>query len=680
MRHSILAVAAIVGLSGGCRGASSGPVETPPDSAIVVNVVAHDLSPPLRELALQAPPRARIDGDAPEAEPVHRIPHPRMRSFAAPDPVVQRALAPALIAAPIANFEGMGAGMPGFSAGGVPPDTDGDIGPDHYVEVVNVSLAVFSRAGAVVMGPVDTGTLWKGFPGACAQTNDGDATVRYDHLADRWVVAQFSIEGSYYQCVAVSTGPDPTGTYARYQFNLDALNDYPKVALWPDAYYFTFNMFPDSGFAGAKVCAMDRAKMLAGDAGATMQCFDSGAAYGGLLAADLDGKVPPPSGTPNPIIALDSNSALAFWQLHVDFATPANSKFQGPTAIPIASYTPLCGGDTCVRQPTGSQLDSLADRAMNRFVYRRFADHDSMLLSHAVTAGSGGGVRWYELRTSSSPTVFQQGTFAPDNAYRWIPSVAMDASGDIAAIYTVSSTTISPSIRYTARIPSDPPGTMGQGEGTIVAGAGAQTGISRWGDYSSLNIDPVDDCTFWGTHEYKKEAGGSNWRTRIASFRLDSCGSFSLTADDAETIAQGGTATYPIHSTTDAGSPQTLQLTAADLPAGVTATIDPASIMSGATSTITLTATSTATLGATHYAIAAMGTSGSKMIDVSLTVTPAAMPPDARGGPSTGGDAGSGGGYLAGGCCRSSRDESPAAPVVLMLAVMFVVERRRRAR
>ncbi|HTJ42938.1 MAG TPA: hypothetical protein VL463_12630 [Kofleriaceae bacterium] len=677
MRHCTLAVVMGVELFCGCR-AATGP-EASPDSGVVVNVVAHDVSPPLRELALLPRAHQRLD-DAPEAEPVHRIPHPRMRSVVSPDPVIQRDFAPKQIGAPTVDFEGMGAGLAGFTAGGVPPDPDGDIGPDHYVEVVNVSLAVFSRTGSVVMGPVDTGTIWSGFPGACAQTNDGDATVRYDHLADRWVIAQFSIEGSNYQCVAVSTSPDPTGSYARYQFDLPALNDYPKVALWPDAYYFTFNMFPNNGgFDGGKVCAMDRTKMLAGAADATMQCFDSGPSYGGLLAADLDGKTLPPAGAPNPIVALDTESTLAYWQLHVDFTTPANSKFQGPTSIPIATYAALCGGDTCVPQPNGSSLDSLADRAMNRFVYRRFPDHESLLVSHSVTANNGGGVRWYELRSPSNPTVFQQGTFAPDSAYRWMPSVAMDASGDVAAIYTVASKSINPSIRYTARIPSDPPGTMGQGEGVIVAGAGSQSNVSRWGDYSSLNIDPVDDCTFWGVHEYKKEAGRSNWRTRIASFRLASCGSFSLAADDGETVAQGGTATYTIRTTTDAGSPQSLQLTAADLPAGVTAAIDPATITSGDTASITLTASSTATVGATHYTIAAMGATGSSMIDVSLTVTPTASAPDARTGPGEGGDAGTGGGYVTGGCCRASRGESPAAPIVLVLAVMLLRPRRRRS-
>src|SRR5262245_41317454 len=368
--------ASLIVLLAACNGGKS--TEPQPDAAEVLNIVAHDVSPPLRELAKL--PSRRIAGEALEAEPVRPIPLKHFKTLSGHDPVIQTEMGAAPIVATTVNFEGMGAGMPGFTPGGVPPDTDGDIGPNHYMQVVNVSLAIFSKTGTVVMPAMDTGNVWSGFNGACAQTNDGDATVRYDHIADRWVIAQFSLgpqfNGPFFQCVAVSTSPDPTGTYNRYQFSLNALNDYPKVGLWPDAYYFTFNMF-GAGFEGGKVCAMDRVKMLAGDTTATMQCFDSGPNYGGLLASDVDGKTMPPAGAPNYVVALNSDTDLAYWQLHVDFTTPANSTFAGPASITVASYSPLCGGGTCVTQPTGgSTLDSLADRAMNRFVYRRFPDHE----------------------------------------------------------------------------------------------------------------------------------------------------------------------------------------------------------------------------------------------------------------------------------------------------------------
>jgi hypothetical protein len=311
---------------------------------------------------------------------------------------------------------------------------------------------------------------------------------------------------------------------------------------------------------------------------------------------------------------------------------------------------------------------------MNRFVYRRFVDHESLLLSHSVTAGAGGGVRWYELRTPATPTVFQQGTFAPDGAYRWVPSIAMDASGDIAAIYTVSSSTINPSIRFAARTPMDPAGTFGTAETEIVAGTGTQSGIDRWGDYSALNIDPVDDCTFWGTHEYHGAPGQSNWRTRVASFALPNCGSFALPHADDETVSQHGSASYPINSMTTAGAAQALTLTASGLPAGVTATFAPASVMSGGAAMILLTADDTAALGPTHYTIVATSATSSAMIDVALTVT-APMAPDAGNG---GGSDGNGNGQ-GGGCCETSHGGSPLGSILIAGAVLgLLVVRRRR--
>ena len=628
------------------------------DDVRVARSIAHDVSRPLGELALL--PQPAPDGVG-EIDPVGVIPHPNIHLVTEPDPVLQRASMVHAVPAPVVNFEAMGAGMQNFQAGGFPPDTDGDIGPNHYVQVVNTSVAVFSRTGALLMGPMNTGSVWTGFNGACAQTNDGDATVRYDRIADRWVITQFSISGSTnYQCVAVSTSPDPTGTYARYEFAYDALNDYPKIALWPDAYYFTFNMFPSGGFAGGKVCAMDRTAMVAGAMTASMQCFDSGASYGGLLVSDLDGATPPPAGAPAYVVALDGNTDFVYWQLHVDFQTPANSMFSGPMMVTTASYNPL----QAAVQPGGAQLDTLSDRAMNRFVYRRFADHESLLLTHSVASGNGGGIRWYELRTPAMPTVFQQGTFAPDGSTRWMPSIAMDGAGGIAAIYSLTSSSVAPSIRYTGRAATDPAGMM-QDEGSIIDGAGGQSSISRWGDYASLNIDPSDDCTFWGTTEYTKENDGT-WHTRVAAFNLPSCGTFQIGSLDDEHVAQGGTATYTVQTTTIAGATQSVQLAAMGLPAGVTATFSPATVMSGAMATITLTADASAPLGASHYTVVATGSLSSTMSDVALTVDPEGM----------GSGSGTGDAKHAG-CCSTS-DSSPVAPLLLGVGVMAVVLRRRR--
>jgi hypothetical protein len=437
---------------------------------------------------------------------------------------VQSAPGPADAPSLITQFEGMGAGLPGFQIMAAPPDTDGDIGPTHYVQIVNSSFTIFNRTGTVALGPMLTKTLWNGFSGACANTNDGDGIVRYDRIADRWVISQFSVNGGngpFFQCIAVSATADPTGAYNRYQFTFDNFNDYPKIGLWPDAYYISFNMFGPGGFIGSRVCAFDRAKMVAGMA-ATEQCFDTTNQFGGLLPSDLDGATMPPAGAPNFVVALDV-TALDFWRFHVDFATPANSRFTGPTTIPINAYTPLCNGGNCVQQPGTTQLlDSLADRLMNRVVYRRFSDHEAMLVSHSVAVGAGGGVRWYELRApSATPVMFQQGTYAPDSAYRWMGSLAFDSGGDIGLGFAVSSSTINPGIRFTGRLATDAPGIMGQGEAVVVNGGGSQgPNLPRWGDYSSMNIDPTDDCTFWYTQEYEANNGTFNWHTRIAAFTL----------------------------------------------------------------------------------------------------------------------------------------------------------------
>jgi subtilisin-like proprotein convertase family protein len=570
-----------------------------------------------------------------EAEPARAIPHMHTQSAAqVHDPVVQSAIGGGPnIPSTTVNFEGMGTGLAGFTVQSAPPDTDGDIGPNHYVQIVNSSVTIFSRAGAKLLGPVATNTFFSGFAGACATTNDGDGVVRYDRIADRWVIAQFSVAGGsgpFFQCVAVSTSPDPTGTYNRFQFSYGTtgFNDYPKMGLWPDGYYTTFNIFTGNTFSGGKVCAYDRAKMLTG-AAATQQCFDAGANFGGLLASDLDGPTLPPTGSPNFIGALDT-AAIDFWKMHVDFTTPANSTFVGPTTIPVAAYSPLCGGGTCVVQPgTTQQLDSLADRAMNRFVYRNYGNHEALLMSHSVTAGAGGGVRFYELRSpATTPTIFQQGTYAPDAAFRWMPSMAFDKDGNIAMGFSTSSSTINPSVRYTGRLVGDALGTMGQGEATIVAGTGSQTGsnLSRWGDYSSMNIDPTDDCTFWYTQEYEAANGAFNWRTRIGAFKFASCGAaaadFSITPNPtSQTIAAGSSGTYQINTAVLSGAAQNINLSVSGLPGGVTGTFSPPSVTAGSSSTLTVTVPAGTGASTTQFTITGTGTSATHNVNASLTVT-----------------------------------------------------------
>jgi hypothetical protein len=396
---------------------------------------------------------------------------------------------------------------------------------------VNTSFSVFSKqTGAVVHGPVAGRALWLGFGGQCELQNDGDPIVLFDRIARRWVFQQFAINGgagNYYDCIAVSTTSDATGTYNRYAFPMPNFNDYPKIAVWPDAYYASFNMFtngtPSGSFIGGYVCAFDRTKILAGTA-ATAHCFQLSAAYGGLLPSDLDGSTPPPAGSPNYFMALDTNS-LDLWKFHVDFATPSNSSFTGPTLIPVTTYSQACGGGTCIPQPgTSQQLDSLGDRLMHRLAYRNFGRYETLVVNHSVDNGGPAAVRWYEVRNpGGTPAVHQQGTYAPDATSRWMGSMGMDAVGNIAVGYSTSSSSIFPSVAYTGRLAADPLGTL-QMESVIVSGAGSQNGgISRWGDYSGLTIDPIDDCTFWYTNEYLQTTGNFNWSTRIASFKFPGC-------------------------------------------------------------------------------------------------------------------------------------------------------------
>ncbi len=434
------------------------------------------------------------------------------------------------------GFDGVGQGFTGpqgtFTVNAAPPDTNGAVGTTQYVQTVNTALAVFDKAtGAVQYGPVPINTLFQPLGGRCASDNDGDPVVVFDKLAQRWVVSQFAVTTTpYYQCVAVSKTADATGGYNLYAFSYGSIfPDYPKIGVWPDAYYISFNMFTNT-FQGAKACAYDRAAMLAG-APATQQCFQLSTSYGGLLPADLDGTAPPPAGSPGIFMARGSSS-LYRWLMAVNWTNPAATTFfSTPASLPAAAYTAACNGGTCIPQKDVSQkLDSLADRLMSRLAYRNLGSYDSVVVTHSVQIGNvhrkgNTAVRWYEVRNPRTATaVYQQGSFNPDASSRWMGSIAQDKQGNMALGYSVSSSSLYPAIRYTGRAFNDTVGTM-QAETSIVEGGGSQSGsnLSRWGDYSSMTVDPVDDCTFWYTTEYLKATGAFNWSTRIASFKFPGC-------------------------------------------------------------------------------------------------------------------------------------------------------------
>lgn len=264
-----------------------------------------------------------------------------------------------LIPSPVVNFEGQGNLTDNLLFGGisVPPDTVGDVGPEHYVQTVNTTIRIYDKAGNTLTGPVPINFLWTGFGGACEADNDGDPIVLYDQLADRWFVSQFALSGPpFHQCIALSQSGDPTGTYYLYDFEmpLSKVNDYPKFGVWNDAYYMTDNQFDQffTAFLGGGAFAYDREKMLNGDPTASFiyfDLFDLDPTIGGMLPSDADGLNPPAPGTPNYFIYFiadefgDAQDGLRIFEFHADFANPLNSTFteRADSPLSVATFNPL---------------------------------------------------------------------------------------------------------------------------------------------------------------------------------------------------------------------------------------------------------------------------------------------------------------------------------------------------
>jgi hypothetical protein len=510
---------------------------------VVSYATRSDAMGPLRDRP-QIPPMPAVLGSIFE-KPLKTLPNRVGSSSAAgPDPVLQGTVSGASAPATAGDFEGVG------NVNGVlPPDTQGDVGPNHYVQMSNLSFAIWDRndISKPLYGPVNNNTLWQGFGGPCETTNDGDPIVLYDEHADRWMMSQFALpnfpRGPFIECIAISQTPDPTGAWHRYEFQISSskLNDYPKFGVWPDGYYMSVNQFKCNPFrcswAGAGVVAFERDQMLIGGA-ARMVYFDLESVdsdLGGILPADLDGFVPP-AGAPNPFVQVDDNAwgysgqdQLQVWNFQVDWNNPSSSTFTFDSNLATAVFDAnMCGySRNCIPQPGGTPVDAISDRLMYRLQYRNFGSHQTMVVNHTVDVDSDhAGLRWYEMRDSGNGWgIRQQGTYAPDNDHRWMGSIAMNGAGDIALGYSVSSSSTYPSIRFTGRLAGDPLGQMTQGEGEIIAGSGYQTHSSgRWGDYSMMSVDPVDDCTFWYTQEYYAVVGVAPWQTRIGSFKLAECG------------------------------------------------------------------------------------------------------------------------------------------------------------
>jgi hypothetical protein len=492
-----------------------------------------------------------------------------------------------LINNPLNNFEGL-SNQDNFNVFGFrvnPPDPVGDVGPNHYVEMINLVFAVYSKTGTLLLGPVDTGTLWANFAVPDCTDPSGDPIVLYDQFADRWILSQFTTRGfedptlPFYDCVAVSQTGDPTGAYFRYAFitQPDTVDggfffpDYPKYGVWRDSYILTTRDF-GTGLGpfeyGISVYALERNKMIDGNPNArAVQFFlDSNVVPlnligDGLLPPDVDGKQKPKNDAPAPIVGTQddgalygaTSDALNIWELDVKWRSTPRASLTLVAQLPVAPFDSIfpCAPTSrdCLPQPgitnPAQYLDILSyrQRPTWRLAYRNFKDYEALVTNQSVEAAPGvAGVRWYEIRrTNGSYSVYQQGTYAPgDGVHRWMGSIGQDKKGNMAVGYSVvNGVDVFPGIRYTGRLSGDPLGQMTLGEATIIDGSGVQTTTnSRWGDYTSMNIDPTDDCTFWYVNEYYEVSGlplplpppplpppgtTAPWQTRIASFKLPGC-------------------------------------------------------------------------------------------------------------------------------------------------------------
>jgi hypothetical protein len=534
-------------------------------------VVKFDISPPLRDMPMVVGP-----GQIRENEDRDNLPW-KIRFAPEIDPVVQEQVGGkdmsggSEISPPIITFNAQS-----NLAGVVPPDPNGTVGPNHVVTMVNLTFQIFDKSGNSLLGPTNNNTLWSGFGGDCQTDNSGDPVVLYDKAADRWIFSQFTASGpTFFECVAVSTTNDPTGSFFRYSIATGTnFPDYPKAGVWPDAYYFSTREFLNTGpFAGVGAYALNRAQALAGDPNPQVISFlvapqGLGANVGdGLLPSDMDGATLPPVGSPNFYLGSQDNNgpygapfdALNLYRFHADFTVPANSTFTLAATIPTAPFNSilgLCGGATgraCIPQPgTAVKIDHLGyrQRPLFRLAYRNFSDHESLVTNQSVSAGNGpngevSGIRWWEIRDpNGAPTIFQEGTYAPgltDGIHRWMGSIAMDNQGNIAMGYSASNGSnpaVFPSVRYTGRLANDPPGLMTLGEADIVTGTGSQTSsLNRWGDYTSLSLD-TDDQTFWHVNEHVPVTSVSGWVIRVGSFKI-ATGAQNITLTARQRVKNG---------------------------------------------------------------------------------------------------------------------------------------------
>ncbi|PYK64070.1 MAG: hypothetical protein DME50_15580, partial [Verrucomicrobia bacterium] len=527
--------------------------------------VAFDVSPALRSLPLAkkfvADPSKLL-----EIRP-ERGPRAHSRGYKSGDAALQALTAAVAIPSPLGNFEGLSnrdnLNIFGFRVN--PPDPNGEVGPNNYVEMINLVFAVYDKAGNLLVGPIDTGSLWTGFDIPDCTDPSGDPVVLYDQTTDHWILSQFTTRGlddptlPFYNCVAVSQTGDPTGTYYRYAFitqpdEVDGgyfFPDYPKYGVWTNSYILTTRDFGLIDRYGISVYALEKNKMVNGEPNARAVQFFLEADVtptgtvplelvgDGLLPPDMDGHRRPIDGAPAPIVGTQDDNAdygatfdaLNIWELSVQWKARPSASIRLAAQLPTAPFDSIfpCAPTSrdCLPQPgitnPAQFLDILSyrQRPTFRLAYRNFGTYEALVTNQSVEARPGvAGVRWYEIRRSGgSYSVYQQGTYAPnDGVHRWMGSIAQDKNGNMALGYSVvNGVNVYPGIRYTGRLAGDPLGQMTLGEGVIINGSGVQTNTnSRWGDYTDMTVDPTDDCTFWYVNEYYQTTQpppDRNWQT-----------------------------------------------------------------------------------------------------------------------------------------------------------------------
>jgi len=452
------------------------------------------------------------------------------------DPIVQMEIFGNESIPIINSFDGVG------SINRSNPDTDGDVGPNHYFQMVKSSFAIWDKQGTLLYGPAANKTIWSDFPGPWHSLTWTDPIVLYDHLNDRWLASAmvYDLYNEYFEMIAVSATPDPLGEWHCYSLWFDVMPDYPKFGVWSDGYYLTINEWEITlsvnMFVGASILVFNPEELIIGQKDPTVIYFHFDAPngttiedIGSFLPSDLDGPAPP-EGTPNYHICVRDNEwgypedRLWIWECSVDWNDTSNCHFSEVDVLQTEPFDSQWYQLNFIHQPgTTTKLHSLTHFMMYRLQYRNFGDHQTLVCNHTVEVDGDdhGAVRWYELRNEGSGWfIHQQSSFAPDTDSRWMGSIAMDVDGNIGLGYSVSSDVTYLSIRLSGRRDKDDPGILTMTESEIIFGAGNQENNPRWGDYSMMSVDPVDDLTFWYTQEYLPETGVFVWQTKIASFQL----------------------------------------------------------------------------------------------------------------------------------------------------------------